>query len=236
MSQQSIISKAVSHRELSAAFHNCDMLTLYFHIFPESWLSSYLPCFDFPFAALKLNGQTDCLDTVSSLWEKRSTQAASEQRDRSNQQVIFGILCVKTKSLHKTDLVLWLFDSVWLVHLSCRAICDDQAPHLVYLTSWVWHSVSASVSLSNTPSEVSLAYSSIPSWVTAQTAFHARGDVPDELETLFLWNLWHDQRSKSIVCNVVEEQTCRQWVMCSANLMQIILVHEDIYLTRQVVK
>lgn len=32
----------------------------------------------------------------------------------------------------------------------------DQAPHLVYLTSWVGHSISVSVSLSNTPSEVSL--------------------------------------------------------------------------------
>lgn len=37
-----------------------------------------------------------------------------------------------------------------------RATVCDQAPHLVYLTSWIWHSVSVSVSLSNTPSEVSL--------------------------------------------------------------------------------
>lgn len=55
--------------------------------------------------------------------------------------------------------------SMWVVVSLCRAIFDragDQAPHLVYLTSWVGHSVSVSVSLSNTPSEVSLVYSSRP--------------------------------------------------------------------------
>lgn len=37
------------------------MLTLYFHIFPERELRSYLPCFDFLFAASRLNGQTNRL-------------------------------------------------------------------------------------------------------------------------------------------------------------------------------
>lgn len=54
---------------------------------------------------------------------------------------------------------LW---ALWSSLSPCRAPFADQALHLVYLTSCVWHSVSASVSLSNTPSEVSLVCSRTP--------------------------------------------------------------------------
>lgn len=59
--------------------------------------------------------------------------------------------------------------SAWCPH---RATSDGQALHLVYLTSCVWHSVYASVSLSNTPSEVSL----ICSWSLPAPSprFHVR--------------------------------------------------------------
>lgn len=136
----------------SAAFHNCDMLTLYFHIFPESELCIYLPCFDFLFAALKLSGQTDCL--------------------------VFRVIIVSACEGNEEPLLCQAKQQVTSEHTSWTpgvwvSVCDavffystepsglgplagDQAPHLVYLTSWVGHSVSASVSLSNTPSEVSL--------------------------------------------------------------------------------
>lgn len=57
------------------------------------------------------------------------------------------------------------FDHVSAASLSPhRASSDDQAPHLVYLTSCSWHSLYASVSLSNTPSEVSLVCTFWPFW------------------------------------------------------------------------
>lgn len=56
-----------------------------------------------------------------------------------------------------------------------RAMCDDQALHLVYLTSCVWHSVYASVSLSNTPSEVSLVCSL--TLATPSPQFRAKSNV-----------------------------------------------------------
>lgn len=71
------------------------------------------------------------------------------------------LFCEKGKYVH-------VFESCFechlcLVRLLYRVTFDfaEQAPHLVYLTSWVWHSVSVSVSLSNTPSEVSLVDSSL---------------------------------------------------------------------------
>lgn len=86
---------------------------------------------------------------------------------------------------------------------------QDQAPHLVYLTSWVWHSVSVSVSLSNTPSEVSLVYNFNPSWVTPQTEQTTpRSDLPgNRLQTLFFWSfrrhrVFRDEMAKTDKCLV----------------------------------
>lgn len=114
-------------------------------------------------------------------------------------------------------------------------ILRDQAPHLVYLTSWVWHSVSVSVSLSNTPSEVSLVYKFNPSWVNPQTEQPPpQGDLPnqgnrkDRLETLFLWSFWGYRpgtRFTLVKVVMVETDKCSVIVSSFINHMQITLMH-----------
>lgn len=100
-----------------------------------------------------------------SLWakEKHCTQAASAPADLHTLRWQVGMQLRENEQLFNLNKRAHVFCCyLCLVHLSYRAIFDDQAPHLVYLTSCVWHSVSVSVSLSNTPSEVSLVSSSDP--------------------------------------------------------------------------
>lgn len=165
---------------------------------------------------LKLNGQTNCL--VHSVIIVNSCERKEEHGTRTrllqNQQVtdwhlIFYMLSTKQNKdfiwKDKNSMcILYLCIRSFVcfecyqcpVDLFCRAIFDfarDQAPHLVYLTSWVGHSVSVSVSLSNTPSEVSLAYKLRSSWVTPQTN---QPTPQDELrhqrnawrQVIFMWN------------------------------------------------
>lgn len=121
------------------------------------------------------------LSAVSSLWgraksEEPCTQAAATRTAPNTVEVTEG----KPEDYrwnhhfyaHKDANSWWCL--LWLLLVShfflpYRAMTDDQAPHLVYLTSWIWHSVSVSVSLSNTPSEVSLVDCWSCSWVSFRT-------------------------------------------------------------------
>lgn len=114
------------------------------------------------------------LCTVPSLWRRGKKSALGLSSATGNTHICMEFSeTIPRKPLYAIRLIhtwcallgFWSCFLKWswcLVHWIYRArvfgTAWDQAPHLVYLTSWVGHSVSVSVSLSNTPSEVSLVY------------------------------------------------------------------------------
>lgn len=172
----SIISKGATHESLQQRFTT---VTCWHFISPHFLRAIALQLsssFWLPLCSVRLDGQRNCLAhgvvTANSCEGKRSVAVSPrrccsvERSHHAGNGLPSPFPTWKVKDLF--CVFFWVSADVGLerpvrlISTEPSLMWRDQAPHLVYLTSWVGHSVSLSVSLSNTPSEVSLVYKQWP--------------------------------------------------------------------------